>query len=373
MTRPTAILAIVVVALVAGACGVLGGGSDLPTVLQPTPVASPRATPVPPATPEPTPNPTATPVAEPLFTSREAENIVFVDIRNCADQVSSARALPVAAVMDSVFDSAVQEWQVTVTSKDKLINFGTWRVDDSNGVVTPGNAIAGSINDPSIICGVPIALISGAPTTPIILSSTPPPVVVPSALVQSSEQANLLVWSRVYSCYDNFPELDSFTANREPDGDWVVVGLSDTTQYGLWRVLSADGDVRALDGQASRAANACGLRDAGVDVTGVTQGAAALRVWSAVYDCFTPSPEFASFVERLESSKLVIVESRGETTTEVEVQRIVSGTTETFTEDRIDRVFYGMWLVETKNLTISPWDSVARATALKSCFQVPFG
>ena len=343
MTRPTAILAIVVVALVAGACGVLGGGSDLPTVLQPTPMTSPRATPVPPATPEPTPNPTATPVAEPLFTSREAENIVFVHIRNCADQVSSARALPVAAVMDSVFDSAVQEWQVTVTSKDKLINFGTWRVDDSNGVVTPGN------------------------------SSTPPLVVVPSALVQSSEQANLLVWSRVYSCYDNFPELDSFTANREPDGDWVMVGLSDTTQYGLWRVLSADGDVRALDGQASRAANACGLRDAGVDVTGITQGAAALRVGSAVYDCFTPSPEFVSFVERLESSKLVIVEGRGETTTEVEVQRIVSGTTETFTEERIERVFYGMWLVETKNLTISPWGSVARATVVKSCFQVPFG
>lgn len=181
------------------------------------------------------------------------------------------------------------------------------------------------------------------------------------------------MWSRVFSCYDNFPALQSFTANQEPDGNWIVVGLSDTTQYGLWRVNAVTGEARALDLQASRAATNCSSRDAGADVAGIPQSTAALRVWSSVYDCFTPSPEFSSFVVRLESSKLAIVEGRGETTVDVEVQRIVSGTTETFTEERVERVFYGLWLVNRNGLVITPWDAVARSTAIKSCYQDPFG
>ena len=362
-----------VVALFLGACGLIGGGSDTPIAgVVPTRAPSVQQTPVVAATPELPPTPT--PVPEPVFSSAEAENLVFGRIRSCADQVSVARGPSVEAVMDSVFDPGANQWQVTVSSRDKTLSFGTWRVDDTSGEVTPGNAIATSISLPSIICGEPVTQLSGAPTAPVILLPTPTPPVEPEALVQTPTQAALLVWVSVYNCYDHFPVLESFTANQDLSSNWVVEGKSETTQYGLWRVNANTGEAVALDLLARYAATNCTQRNAGTTVQTIPPTSAALRVWSAVYDCFkNPSPEFSSFTVRLESSELALVEGRAETTIEVTVTRIVDGATEEFIDERTVIFYYGLWLVDANGFAITPWDAVARATAAKSCFQEPFG
>lgn len=147
-------------------------------------------------------------------------------------------------VLNSVFDYSALEWQVTISSKDKTLNFGTWLVDDNTGGVTQGNAIASSIDSPSIICGVPVAHISGAPTPPHIILQGPPALVEPDALVQTAEQSELVVWVSVYNCYDHFPDLTSFIGRQDESGNWVVEGRSPITQYGLWRVNATTGQTQ---------------------------------------------------------------------------------------------------------------------------------
>ena len=287
--------------------------------------------------------------------------------------MSVERAIPVETVMDSVFDPGALEWQVTASSKDKTLNFGTWRVDDNTGLVAPGNAIAASIDSPTIICGVPVAHLSGAPTPPHILLPEPPPIVEPEALVQTANQAELLVWVSVYNCYDHFPELTSFTGLQDESGNWVVEGRSPITQYGLWRVNATTGQPIALDLLAREAVTACNARtDAAFPVVATIQQAA-LRVWSATYDCFIPSPGFDTFTVRMDSPQRWLVEGREIVTIEVEVQRVVSGTTETFTEERTSTVFYGLWMVDSSSGEITAWDDLAKSTAVRSCFKDPFG
>lgn len=385
LAKPVTMLTIVAVALVAGACGVLGGGGDTPAVgLVPTRVVNPQPTPAATATPEVPPEPTATPEAEPFFTFTEAENLVYDHIRSCADQVSRSDQ-PVETVFQSIFDSTELEWQVTASSRDRLLSFGVWRVNDNNGVVTPGNATAAGIDSPSVICANPVSLISGSPTPPLIVLPTPVAPAAPSVLVDNSDLAAHVIWSRVYSCYDHFPVRSSFTAISDENGNWVVEGRSaplvEETRsavffYGLWRINAVTGQDFALDFQANRAASACGQRDAGtrvISAEAIPLEVASVLVWAAVYDCFNPRPEFSSFTVRRQNPGTAIVEGRTLPAAERETTSVNGEVTTVVTESVGVTVteFYGLWFVDESTSQITPWDSLAVATAARSCFKVP--
>jgi hypothetical protein len=94
-------------------------------------------------------------------------------------------------------------------------------------------------------------------------------------------------------------------------------------------------------------------------------------VWPAVYDCFSPRPEFSSFTVRRESSERAIVEGRGQTTVTLVSERVVAGEILLDTTEFTELVFYGLWFVDADTSEITPWDSLAKSTAAKACFQVP--
>jgi len=204
---------------------------------------------------------------------------------------------------------------------------------------------------------------------------------MPAPVVATAAEAELRVWAAAYNCYDHFPELASFTAYQYDPERWVVEGKSENTHYGLWQVDSATGEITPLDQLAEEAAAVCELpaptlppvvRRAVFFPPVVTGEQAELRVWIAVYDCFDPRPERASFTVYVDNPQRWLVEGRGEETVEVLVERVVGGTTETFTEERTVTVYYGLWVVDATTAEITAWDQLAReTTANEACYQTP--
>ena len=83
------------------------------------------------------------------------------------------------------------------------------------------------------------------------------------------------------------------------------------------------------------------------------------------------SPKSTAFSTFQDNPQRWLVEGKDTVTTEVEVTRVVGGTTETFVEERTVSVSYGLWLVDTSTATASPWSNLARTTAARSCYQTP--
>ena len=184
----------------------------------------------------------------------------------------------------------------------------------------------------------------------------------------------------IFDCYDHFPQLVSFTVHDDAPRGWVVEGNSAITHYGIWQVDAQTGEITPSDLLAKEANATCRQPPPQVAPrpflaasfpSVVTAEQAGLLVWFAVYDCFFPSPNSTAFIAFQDNPQRWLVEGKDTVTTEVEVTRVVGGTTETFVEERTVSVSYGLWLVDTSTATASPWSNLARTTAARSCYQTP--
>jgi len=371
-------------------------GAPLP-VVPAGPRPTPTITPVAQATPTPTPSPNLTAI--------EVQRLVFLAVSRCADEVSQARGSPIEIEVDATYKSEEARWSSEVASDDRTLSFGRWAVLDATGAVVPDDAIAGSIASPNIQCNQPLAILFRAETPPDFLthtpipppistpvptpvpppSPTPPPTPTPTQTpvppqVITSEQAQLRTWMSVFDCYDHFPKLASFTAHEDAPHGWIVEGNSDITHYGIWQVDAQTGEITPSDILAIEASATCRqpplevvprpVSDASFPAA-VTLEQAELLVWFAVYDCFSPNPTSGGFTAFQDNPQRWLVEGKDTITIEVEVERVVGDTTETFTESRTDSVSYGLWLVDTSTATVRPWSDLARTTAVRSCYQTP--
>ncbi len=354
------------------------------------PTQSPSLIPTPSPTPTPEPEPSATPVRvevrDPVLTSTEAENLVFQHVRSCSDQiVGDDRSEPILIVFLTDYFPETEVWEVFVASDDKILSFGVWGVIDSDSTVSAIDPIAADINQPDTQCVAPVTQFDRQYTPPKTVPSPPDAPANPDILIGTGALASLIVWSNVYSCYDHFPELLSFTSNQDENGNWIVEGRSAAIEeensarkavffYGLWRVNAVSGEIVARDAQANRAAFACAQQNSGsTELTAdlIPLNVASLQVWTAVYDCFNPRPEFSSFTMRRESTARHIVEGRFDNTVVTVGEIIVSGTPTPTETTTTETVFYGLWFVDPDSFEITPWDSLAKSTAAKSCYQLP--
>ena len=387
------VLGAMLAVVIFGACLFQGGSDPIP----PNPTIPPRPT-------QPSGSgATATPVADPTLTTvsnltpEEAQRLVFQVIRPCADEISVQRgseielAITVEAAQDGLF-------HVAANSRDKELSFGSWRVEDATGEVVPFDSVAGSVASREATCAEPVAKLAQGLTPPLFVpltpiptpTPTPPPTPTPTPTqiptptptpaptstpqpppaVSTAELAQRQVWVRVFNCYDHFPELGSFTAQQFGPLSWVVEGKSPITHYGLWLVDGVSGGISPLDQLAEQAAASCDLPATASFPAVVDSQQAALRVWAAVYDCFTPRPKATEFNVFVDSPQRWLVEGRGEVTIKVQVEKKVEDdTTETFEEERTITIFYGLWVVDTTTGAITPWDFLARDLQRQICYR----
>ena len=263
---------------------------------------------------------------------------------------------------------------------DPALTFGVWEVNDTTGRVTPLDDVARSIVMPGVTCSVPSATLATALTPPIFIlpapSPTPEPSPPPEPAVTSAEAAALRVWISVYNCYGHFPESSSFQAFQDTPTNWTVEGKSTITHYGLWSVDAVTEAITPIDELAIQAQERCTTT---ATLPAVVSGEQAqLRVWIAIYDCYPlpqettsplPRPASGVFTAYQESLQRWVVEGVLLTTLAVEVtQPAQGGGTETFIEERITRVFYGLWEVDTNTGSITARDTDARDIQALSCF-----
>jgi hypothetical protein len=71
----------------------------------------------------------------------------------------------------------------------------------------------------------------------------------------------------------------------------------------------------------------------------------------ATYECFAPRLEASVFEAQIIGTRHALVEGRGGTPT--------------------DPKLYGMWVVDTVNGLITPWDREAQVTITQFCFKRP--
>lgn len=349
-------------AMLLGACSVGAGAASS------TPDPAGQASQLQTATPEPTativrtPRPTARPTPAPtpvaLKGQPEAHSLVWAKVRECANQLADATEAGLAVSFATDYDPSEGSWQVQAFSREPSFTLGTWDVIVSSGDVTARDTVAQSIDTPGLQCVPPGAVLAAGSTPPIFAAPAPTPTPVPTPVpvpppptlaVLDAEQAATSVWADVYSCYDHFPEVASFTARPDGPTRWIVEGRGNSgtaTVYGLWSVEALSGTITPIDALALRAKESC-VPSAVV----LTPEQAALRVWLATYQCFTPRPEFGSFTGYQDNPQRWIVEGR-----------LVDGNTTTL---------YGLWLVDTETGRVQPWDQLASSKAGQSCIGRP--
>ena len=133
------------------ACSLLGGSQPTPTpVVASLPTTAPAPTATAPATPTPKSTPTPTPV--PALTSASVEQIVFLQIRPCADQISKGRPVNIEIKVIAAYDPSQRRWVADAVSNDGIVSFGRWAVADTTGQASPLDATASTIASPGAIC-----------------------------------------------------------------------------------------------------------------------------------------------------------------------------------------------------------------------------
>ena len=330
----------------------------------PTPESSP--------TPRPTntPAPTATPL--PVNSQVQAENLVLRRVTDCAGRLASLMGTEVAPDFATTYSSENGEWLVEVFSKDPDLSFGTWLVGDAGGDVAPQDNVAQDISNPGFNCLPPLARRARGRTppffatpvprpTPNLATATPPPLPTQAPLpkVSKAEDAATAVWVSVYACYGHFPVKGSFTATDHGSDRWIVEGRSSDTMYGLWSVDASSGEISPVDQLARQARDNCqGTPEVPIALNAEQ---AALRVWMAAYQCFTPRPRSTSFVGHLVNPQRWVVEGR-----QVQEQQ-----DEDSGGPKLPDVLYGFWLVDTDTAEIQPWDALATSKAGLTCFKHP--
>ena len=372
-------LLFVALAAVLGGCNLISG-APTPTPFVPVRVVvtpQPTATPVPTETPPPedlTPTPTPLPTSK--LTSGTVRQLVFTALSQCANQISANQTSQdaegsVELEITATFRAVEGVWQSQVTSSDQLLYFGTWHTSDETGGITPVDVVATDISAPDTVCSEPTARLSQGPIPVLALPPAPTPI------ISAREIAQLRVWVHIYNCYKTFPALDSFTAyEKEPGaGVWIVEGVAEDARYGLWevdsRIQGSSEQITPVDQLAKQVEAPCNLPPGASFSPVITNEQAALRVWAAVYDCFTPRPENTNFKVLVDNPQRWLVEGRGEETIEVQVEKTEGGVTEVFTEERTTTVFYGLYIVDATTGLIIPWDTLAIGTGVQPCYRPP--
>jgi len=160
-------------------------------------------------------------------------------------------------------------------------------------------------------------------------------------VVTTADQAATIIWSKMYGCYDHFPEASSFTARPDGPTRWIVEGRSADTVYGLWYVDGNDGDFRPADQVAEQVKQDC------IPTPVVlTPEHAAIIVWSEMYGCYGHFPQASSFTATPDGPTRWIVEGRSADTV------------------------YGLWSVDVMTGNITPSDQVAEQVKEK-CIPTP--
>ena len=229
--------------LILDAC-LLDGGTEPPTLVS--------ATPIPTYIPLPLPTPSPTPVTN--LSRARAEQLVWMQVRSCADQLGRATESRVEVALTSNYGVSEETWEVEASSQALELTLGLWEVDDASGVVTDLDEVARSIASPGILCGQPQSSLA-AGLTPPVFSTAPvaPTATVDGAapVVATAEQARLRVWVAVYDCFDPSPPSHRFTAYRSDSRGWIVEGRggegASTVTYGLWAVDAEKGDITPYD------------------------------------------------------------------------------------------------------------------------------
>ncbi len=348
-------------AMVLGAC--VGGGDETVQAAELTQSAvQPTATPTPaPVAAQASPTPTPAPVIPPLVSRVDAEGAVLEAIASCTEGVAGgfdAASRGIRLFFDSTFLSLSRAWQIEANTADFAVTFGQWRVNEGGLLqASPVDRVADRIATSGLDCVFPMVLLEADPAPPRFVApevvvgpaATEPEVVVeepagPVVLITSADLASIRVWSGVYSCSQDFPSLSSFTARLDASNVWLVEGRTDVTSYGLWGVDAITGDVDPRDERARLVFASC---DAGP--IAVTGNQAAVRVWVATYDCFTPAPSLDVFRSAQESPSRWVIEGR-----------VGDGA-----------ILFGLWLVETDTGSITGLDEIARSVRTQGCFQ-PF-
>ena len=191
-----------------------------------------------------------------------------------------------------------------------------------------------------------------------------PPETVTSIVVTTAKVASHRIWVAVYSCFDPRPSNAAFTAFQDSPESWVVEGTVqgvtgvagvegeagvEGVNYGLWLVDSATAEITPLDEKALGISETCTGYSAVTTPVVLDAGQAALRVWVAVYDCFTPRPANTSFTAFQDKLGRWLVEGKvGE-----------------------DGPFYGLWRVDSGTAEITARDQVARNTEALFCYSPP--
>ena len=213
-------------ALVLGACV---SGATEPVLASnapqsPAPTPTPAVVDVEPSAPDLMPTPTVE--AGPLISRANAEGAMLEAIASCTEGV----ALEFSGVgwlrlfFDSTFSSLSRTWLIEANSADFSVTFGTWRVNEAGlFAATPDDRIADRIANSGFDCAFPAVLLKADPAPPLFVESplaiVPSPVPdepeAPELLIATADLAAIRVWSGVYSCSQDFPELSSFTARMD--------------------------------------------------------------------------------------------------------------------------------------------------------------
>ena len=307
----------------------------------------------------------------PVNSQAQAENLILAKITDCAGRLSRLMDTEVAPDFATTYSTENGEWRVEVFSKDPDLSFGAWQVSDAGGDVSPQDNVAQDISNPGFNCLPPLArrargrtppffAAPAPPPTPALATATPPPspTQTPVPMVGQAEDAATAVWVSVYACYGHFPVKSSFTATEHGSDRWIVEGRSSDTMYGLWSVDESTGEISPVDQLAQQAQENC-QRTPEVPIA-LNSQQAALRVWMAAYQCFTPRPKSAAFVGHLVNPQRWVVEGR-----QVQEQD------EDSNQPKLPDILYGFWLVDTDTGEIRPWDLLATSKTGLDCFKHP--
>lgn len=288
------------------------------------------------ATPAPAPAP------DYIRTPAQAEDIAWVEIRSCADQINATLEDPVLVGFDSTYSPDQGMWSVDAFSIEPSLSLGNWLVIDSTGEIIANDALAQSISTAGNTCALPESELATGRTAPKVGE----PVSISEPSLASSS-----VWDAVYACIGDLPELSRFPATRDGATTWVV-GRSADARYGQWSLDAITGEVTPLTTAARQAESLC-LNT----LSAVTSERASLRVWLGVYECFTPHPDLEDFASFQENSQQWIIEAK-------RVAAALEGSSNI-------TVPYGLWTVDVATGDIQPWDTLAKSTVKKACFNNP--
>ena len=276
----------------------------------PTPPLSASTTETPAPELEPSPTPlvapsaalTATPGTE--RSERAVENLVWLAMRSCADRLSNLMGVGISVKFDTTYNAEEGVWMVEAFSREPSISLGIWRVTDSTGEVAHHDEVAKSISSPQLNCQPPVAVLATDNTPPHFIEPTPTPTPGPTSVLNPpTPTAQPLIPGRT-------PAPGSGAPTPTPGPTAVPTPTP----------------------------------------VPLTEEQAALRVWMATYECFSPRLESSTFTSRLIGPQHSLVEGRSE-------------------GENVK--LYGLWLVNIFTGTITAWDRTARSEISLPCFKRP--